>query len=186
MTDWLSQNTSTGPLIGTPNIRILYLNPSIILVAIHNSMNSEPKLNDSTVFWVSEFRRNMHVLWILSARILPRLATSPVLDIVHYLQHRTIQCSTVLPTVSTRSPRRVFISVDALLSRGYWYLLMVHLTLRTHSHTLASYPHLGTCWLILYMLPVSRDFLVCLLSYLNLRNFSIRKHVQQTFSSWTW
>ena len=96
--------------------------------------------------WIlSAFRGNIHVPWILSARILPWLATSPVLDKVHYLQHRTIHCSTVLPTVSTRSPQRVFISVDALRSRGYFHLLMIHLTLRTHIHTLASYLCLRTC-----------------------------------------
>ena len=50
-TDGLSQNTSAGPSIGTPNIRILYLNPSIISVAICNAINLEPKLDDSTVLW---------------------------------------------------------------------------------------------------------------------------------------
>ena len=51
MNDRLSQNTSAGPSIGTLNIQSLYLNPSIILVAICNAMNSEPKLDDYTVFW---------------------------------------------------------------------------------------------------------------------------------------
>ena len=150
-TGLLSQKTSAGQSIGTPDIRSLYLNPSIVSIAIRNAMNSEPTFDESTVFWVSEFCGNIHVpwilsafcgnvhvLWIISARILPWLATSPVLDTVHCLQHRNIHCSTVLPTVSTRSPRRVFISVDALRTRIYWHLLMVHLTLRTHSHNLAS------------------------------------------------
>ena len=137
--------------------------------------------------WIlSAFRGNIHVPWILSARILTRLATSPVLVTVHCLQHRTIHCSTVLPTISTRSPWRVFISLDALCSRGYWHLLMVHLTLRTHSHTLASYPQLRTCRWLLYILRVSQEFSICISYYLILRTFSIRKHVQQTFSSWTW
>ena len=139
------------------------------------------------VLWIlSSFHGNIHVPWILSVRLPPWLATSPVLDTVHYRQHHTIHCNTVPPTVSTRSPRRVFISVDALRSRGYWHLLMVHLTLRTHSHTLESYLHLGTCRWLLYILLVSWDFLMCLSYYLILRNFSIRKHVQQTFSSSTW
>ena len=53
--------------------------------------------------WIlSAYRENILVLWILSARILPQFAMPPVLDTVHYLQHRTIHCSTILPTVSTR------------------------------------------------------------------------------------
>ena len=127
----------------------------------------------------------LHFLEI-SAQILPWLATSPVLDTVHYLQHRTTHCSTVLPTVSTHSPRRVFISVDSLRSRGYWYLLMVHLTLRTHSHNLASYRHLGNCRQLLYILPISWDFLMCFSYYLIVMTFSIHKHVQKTFFSWAW
>ena len=122
--------------------------------------------------WIlSAFCGNIHVLWILSARILPRLAMSPVLDTVNYLQHRTIHCSAVLPNVSTRPPQRIFISVDALRSREYWHLLMVHLTLRTHSHTLEAYTHLGTCRWILYILPLSRDFSICLSYYLIIRTF---------------
>ena len=137
--------------------------------------------------WIlSTFRGNIHVTWILSACILPRLATSPVQDTVHCIQHRTIQCSAVVPTVSTWSPRRVFISVDALRSRGYWHLLMVHLTLSTHIHMLSSYPHLGTCRWLLYILPLYRDFSVSLSYYLILSTFSICKHVQQMFSSWNW
>ena len=66
------------------------------------------------------------------------------------------------------------------------HLLMVHLTLRTHSHTLASYSHHRTCWWLLYILPVSWDFSMCLSYYLILRTFSIFKHVQQTFLSWIW
>ena len=128
--------------------------------------------------WIlSAFCGNIHVQWILSARILPQLAMSPVLDTVQCLQHRTIHCSTVILTVSTWSPQREFMSVDDLRSRWYWHLLMVHLNLRTHSDTLASYLHLSNCWGILYILPVSQDFSMCLSYYLILRTFSIRKHV---------
>ena len=67
-TDLLSQNTSAGPSIGTPNIRSLYLNPSIISVAIRNSMNSEPMLDDSTVFW----RLLYHMIGELSLSIIPQ------------------------------------------------------------------------------------------------------------------
>ena len=162
-------------------------------------MNSEPNIYDSTVFWVTEFRGNIHFLWILSAfrvnihvpwilsaRILPLSATSPVIDTVHCIKHHTIHCSTILRTLSTWSPRRVFILVDALRSWGYCHLLMVHLNLRTHNHTLASYQHLGTCRWLIYILPVSRDFSIYVLYYLILGNFSIRKHFQQTFLSWIW
>ena len=147
-------------------------------------MNLEPKLDDSTVLWVSTFCGNIqvpwilsafcgniHVPWILSVRILPRLATPTVIDKVHCLHHCNIHCSTVIPTVSTRSPQRAFISVDALRSRGYWHLLMVHLTLRTHIYKIESYPHLGTCQWLLYILPVSWDFSMCLSYYLILRTF---------------
>ena len=51
-TDGLSQNTSAGPSIGTPNIRRLYLNTYIILVFIRNAMNLDPKLDDSTMLWI--------------------------------------------------------------------------------------------------------------------------------------
>jgi hypothetical protein len=53
-TDSLLQNTFTGPSIGTPNIRSLYLRDSIISTAIFIAMNCEPKVDDSTVFCASE------------------------------------------------------------------------------------------------------------------------------------
>ena len=127
------------------NIHVLW-----ILSAFHGSIQVPWILStfcgNIHVPWIlSAFSGNMHILRILSARILPRLATSPVLDIVHCLQHHTTHCSTVLPIVYTQSPRRVFISVDSLRSQGYWNLIVVHLTLRTHTHMIASYPHLRTC-----------------------------------------
>ena len=51
---------------------------------------------------------------------------------------------------------------------------MIHLTLRTHIHTLASYLCLRTCWWLIYILPVSWDFSMCLLYYLVLRTLLIR------------
>ena len=49
-TDLLSQKMSAAPSMGTPNIRNLYCSDSIISVAIRNAINSDPKLEDSTVF----------------------------------------------------------------------------------------------------------------------------------------
>jgi hypothetical protein len=49
-TDLLSQNMSVGPSIGIPNIHSFYCSPSNISMAIHNAMNSDPKVDDSTVF----------------------------------------------------------------------------------------------------------------------------------------
>ena len=84
-TDWLSQNTSAGPSIGTPNIRILCLNPYIISVAIRNAMNSEPKIDDSTVLWrlmyhmIGELLTNITIpVWysgLFNSGVLPPNAT---------------------------------------------------------------------------------------------------------------
>ena len=49
-TGLLSQKTSAGQSIGTPDIRSLYLNPSIISVAIRNAMNLEPLFVGIVVF----------------------------------------------------------------------------------------------------------------------------------------
>jgi hypothetical protein len=54
-TDLLSQNTFDGPSIGIPNILNLYLKASIISVAIRSATNSEPNVDDSTVFWDFEY-----------------------------------------------------------------------------------------------------------------------------------
>ncbi len=53
-TDILSQNTLAGPSIGMPNIHSLYLNDSSISASILISMNSEPNVEDSTVFCALE------------------------------------------------------------------------------------------------------------------------------------
>ena len=50
-TDLLSQKTLAGPSIGIPNMRNLYLNASNISTIIRIAMNSEPKVEDSTVDW---------------------------------------------------------------------------------------------------------------------------------------
>jgi len=50
-TELLSQNTLAGPVIGTPNIRSLYLRASIISTQICMAINSDPNVEVSTVFW---------------------------------------------------------------------------------------------------------------------------------------
>ena len=49
-TDLLSQKTLPEVSIGAPNMQSLYGNDSIISTAILDAMNSEPKVDDSTVF----------------------------------------------------------------------------------------------------------------------------------------
>jgi len=49
-TELLSQNTLAGPSSGIPNIRNLYLMDSIRSTRILIATNSEPKVEDSTVF----------------------------------------------------------------------------------------------------------------------------------------
>jgi len=54
MTDLLSQKTFAGPSIGIPNVHNLYLIASNISTIICIAMNSEPKVEDSTVDWALE------------------------------------------------------------------------------------------------------------------------------------
>ena len=49
-TELLSQKTLVGPSMGMPNILNVYLNASIISTQILIAINSEPKVDDSTVF----------------------------------------------------------------------------------------------------------------------------------------
>ena len=55
-TDLLSQKTFAAPSIGTPNIRSLYLRDSSISTQIQSAMNSEPKVDASTVLWAFEYQ----------------------------------------------------------------------------------------------------------------------------------
>ena len=51
MTDFMSQNFSSGPSDGNPKHLNLYCRASIIYVAVLRATNSDPKLEASTVFW---------------------------------------------------------------------------------------------------------------------------------------
>ena len=51
-TDSFSQNISAGLSIGTPNILNLYLSAVTSSNALFNAKNSEPKVDDSTVFYL--------------------------------------------------------------------------------------------------------------------------------------
>jgi hypothetical protein len=53
----LSQNTIVELSIGTPNIRSLYHRPSISSTAVFKAINSEPKVDDSTMFCRFEYHR---------------------------------------------------------------------------------------------------------------------------------
>jgi hypothetical protein len=55
-TDLLSQKTFTGPSIGIPNILNLYHSDSNISTKMRMAINSDPKLDDSTVFWALEYQ----------------------------------------------------------------------------------------------------------------------------------
>jgi hypothetical protein len=56
-TDLLSHRTLVDPSTGIPNIRSLYRRDSIISVVIHRVTNSNPKLEDLTVFCLLLYHR---------------------------------------------------------------------------------------------------------------------------------
>jgi hypothetical protein len=53
-TDLLSQKKLAGPSMGIPSIHNIYRKASIISTQIHRAMNSDPKVDDSTVFCALE------------------------------------------------------------------------------------------------------------------------------------
>ena len=67
-TDWLLHSSFAGPLIGTLNIRNSYCNASIISVTFLRAMNSDPKLDDSTIFCLWEYHM-IRVFW--TSNIIP-------------------------------------------------------------------------------------------------------------------
>jgi hypothetical protein len=55
-TDLLSQKTLAGPSIGMPNIHSLYRKDSNISTSMCMAINSDPKVDDSTVFCALEYQ----------------------------------------------------------------------------------------------------------------------------------